>query len=83
MKKFFDSIKPCDFIFIQFGIYESDKNNEQWNASVEDYKDCIKTKYLDEASKRGAVPVLLTPCAQALWDEKAVGEMANLYPMRL
>lgn len=71
LDKIFESIVPGDFLFIQFGIYESNKDNEEWNASVEEYKECLKTKYIDEAEKHGAIPVLLTPCAQASWDEKA------------
>lgn len=66
----FDVIKPGDFLFIQFGIYETDKNNAEWNASAEAYKECLKTKYIYEAEKHGAIPVLLTPCAQAARDEK-------------
>lgn len=71
LEKIFETIKPGDFVFIQFGIYETDKNNKEWNADVEEYKECLKNDYIAKVQQRGAIPVILTPCAQALWNEKS------------
>ena len=70
LEKIFETIKPGDFVFIQFGIYETDKNNKEWNADIEEYKECLKNDYIDKVQQRGAIPVILTPCAQALWNER-------------
>ena len=70
LQKIFETIQPGDFLFIQFGIYETNKDNSEWNASVDDYKECLKTKYIAETIDHGAIPVLLTPCVKASWDKK-------------
>ena len=70
LKKILEEIKPGDFLFIQFGIHDGEKNNQDRYLSTDDFKERLKVKYIDQAEKRGAVPVLMTPCAQLSWDDK-------------
>lgn len=70
LDKILDEIKPGDYLFIQFGIHDGEKNNAERYLSTDDYKKRLKERYIDEAEKRDAIPVLMTPCAQLSWDEK-------------
>ena len=61
-------IKPGDFLFIQFGMNDRVQSDPERYVTTEEYKKLLKDRYIKEAKKRGAVPVLLTTCAQLSWD---------------
>lgn len=63
-------LKPGDYLFIQFGINDDARNVPEKYTPVEEYKRLLTERYIGEAEKRGAIPVLMTPSAGAVWDEK-------------
>ena len=65
-----EEIKPGDYLFIQFGINDDDRSVPEKYTPVDEYKSILTELYIGEAQKRGAVPVLMTPSAGAVWDEK-------------
>ena len=71
LDKIFEEIKPGDYLFIQFGINDGAKDKPERYTSVEDYKTLLTERYIGEAEKLGAVPVLMTPSAAANWDDEA------------
>ncbi|MCX7714627.1 MAG: rhamnogalacturonan acetylesterase, partial [Clostridia bacterium] len=62
------SIKPGDYIFIQFGHNDGSTKPERY-ISVEDFKTLLTEKYIGETVKRGAIPVLLTPTTRCEYDK--------------
>jgi lysophospholipase L1-like esterase len=62
LEKILDTLKKGDYLFIQFG-----HNDQNQKRSVATYKETLK-RYLDEARKRGATPVLVTPMHRRLFD---------------
>lgn len=70
LDKVLDELKPGDYLFIQFGINDDARNSPEKYTPVADYKSILTERYIGEAEKRGAIPVLMTPSAGAVWDEK-------------
>lgn len=58
LDKILQLIKEGDYLFIQFG-----HNDQNQKRSIGDYTKALK-HYLDEARKRDAIPVLVTPIAR-------------------
>lgn len=69
LDKMLEALKPGDYFFIQFGIEDSRKEYEGRYSTIDEYKQILKERYIAEAEKRGAIPVLMTPCAQLSWDD--------------
>ncbi len=63
-------ICPGDYLLIQFGINDGAVDKPERYISTDDYKALIADKYIGEAKKRGAVPILLTATAASWWDEE-------------
>lgn len=63
-------ICPGDYLLIQFGINDGAVDKPERYISVEDYKTLLTDKYIGEARKRGAIPILLTATAASWWDEE-------------
>lgn len=63
-------IQPGDHLIIQFGIYDGVGGMDNRYTSVDEYKTILKEKFIDGAEARGAIPVLMTPCARLSWDER-------------
>ncbi len=61
-------IKPGDYLLIQFGHNDGSTKPERY-ISIEDFKKLIGDKYIGEAVKRGAIPVVLTPTPHFSPDE--------------
>ena len=63
-------IQPGDHLIIQFGIYDGVGGMDNRYTDADEYKTILKEKFIDGAEARGAVPILMTPCARLAWDEK-------------
>ena len=64
-----DSLKPGDFLFIQFGHNdEKIKDSTRYTVPFVSYSDNLKT-FITESRKKGAIPVLLTPIVRRKFDE--------------
>lgn len=70
LDKILSEICPGDYLLIQFGINDGAVEKPERYISVEDYKKLIADKYIGEAVKRGAIPILLTATAASWWDEE-------------
>lgn len=70
LDKILSEICPGDYLLIQFGINDGAVDKPERYISVEDYKKLISEKYIGEARKRGAIPILLTATAASWWDEE-------------
>lgn len=70
LDKILSEICPGDYLLIQFGINDGAVEKPERYISVEDYKKLITDKYIGEAVKRGAIPILLTATAASWWDEE-------------
>jgi lysophospholipase L1-like esterase len=62
LDKILDTIKKGDYLFIQFG-----HNDQNQKREIAVYKDALK-RYISEARKRGATPVLVTPMHRRFFD---------------
>lgn len=58
LDKILQLMKKGDYLFIQFG-----HNDQNQKRSIEDYTKALK-RYVDEARKRSATPVVVTPIAR-------------------
>ena len=70
LDKVLEELKPGDYLFIQFGINDDARNVPEKYTPVDEYKRLLRDRYISESLKRGAIPVLMTPSAGAVWDEK-------------
>ena len=59
LAKILSTIKPGDYLFVQFGHNDQKEKGPNVGAFTT-YKDSLK-QYVAEARKRGAIPVLVTP----------------------
>lgn len=84
LAKILENIKEGDYLFIQFG-HNDQKDDKRYTEANTTYKIMLKV-YIDEARKRGAVPVLVTPVARRHFDEngKIVGSGLHFgYPQAM
>lgn len=68
LNQILSEIKPGDFLFIQFGMNDRVQKDPERYVTTDEYKRLLKERYIGEAKKKGAIPVLLTTCAQLSWD---------------
>jgi lysophospholipase L1-like esterase len=75
LEKILDTLKKGDYLFIQFG-----HNDQNQKRDIATYKKALK-QYIDEARKREAIPVLVTPMRRRLFDSagKATNNLGD-YP---
>jgi lysophospholipase L1-like esterase len=62
LEKILDTLKKGDYLFVQFG-----HNDQNQKREIAVYRDTLK-RYLAEAGKREATPVLLTPMRRRTFD---------------
>jgi lysophospholipase L1-like esterase len=63
-----DSIKPGDFVFIQFGHNDESKDNEDRYTPPDDFRRNL-ARMVADARQRGATPVLFTPVRRRRFDK--------------
>lgn len=63
-----DSIKPGDFVFIQFGINDGNQGDTSRYAPPYTLFTYYITQYVNECRAKGAIPVLLTNVRQNTWN---------------
>lgn len=61
------SIRPDDYLFIQFGHNDATQGVDDRYASPEDYKEYLRV-YVEGARQRGATPILVTPVSRRSFD---------------
>lgn len=57
------SIRPGDYLFVQFGHNDNSKGVDDRYAAPADYAEYLRS-YIDGARQRGATPVLVTPVSR-------------------
>jgi len=62
-----DSLKSGDFLIIQFGHNDQKSDNPLLYASPDDYATNL-TMFIEEASRKGAVPILMSPIVRRRFD---------------
>ncbi|GAB3315250.1 hypothetical protein GCM10027511_25810 [Hymenobacter humi] len=67
--KVLEQLKPGDWVFIQFGHNDSKAEDTTRSAPAQTLYRQFLTKYVQEAKKKGANPVLLTPVGRRYFDE--------------
>ncbi|HEX8504473.1 MAG TPA: glycosyl hydrolase family 28 protein [Hymenobacter sp.] len=67
--KVLEQMKPGDWVFIQFGHNDSKVEDSTRSAPAQTTYRQLLTKYVQEAKKKGANPVLLTPVGRRYFDE--------------
>nr|WP_092673082.1 glycosyl hydrolase family 28 protein [Hymenobacter arizonensis] len=68
--KVLEELKPGDWVFIQFGHNDSKAEDSVRSAPAQTLYRQLLTKYVQEAKKKGANPVLLTPVGRRYFDDK-------------
>lgn len=66
LKKILSLIKPQDYIFIEFG-HNDQKQKQPGAGAYYNFATCLKT-FVDEARRKGAVPVFVTPTQRRSFD---------------
>lgn len=61
------SIRPGDYLFVQFGHNDATQGVDDRYASPEDYKEYLRV-YVEGARQRGATPILVTPVSRRSFD---------------
>ncbi|MDR7110176.1 fibronectin type 3 domain-containing protein/lysophospholipase L1-like esterase [Microbacterium trichothecenolyticum] len=61
------SIRPGDYLFVQFGHNDATQGVDDRYASPADYKEYLRV-YVDGARQRGATPILVTPVSRRSFD---------------
>jgi lysophospholipase L1-like esterase len=75
LEKILDTLKKGDYLFVQFG-----HNDQNQKREISVYKDLLK-RYVAEARKREATPVLVTPMRRRVFDAAGkVGDNLGGYP---
>jgi lysophospholipase L1-like esterase len=69
LEKILDTLKKGDYLFIQFG-----HNDQNQKRDIATYKSALM-RYIAEARKREAIPVLVTPMRRRVFD--AAGKATN------
>ncbi|GET26969.1 GDSL-type esterase/lipase family protein [Prolixibacter sp. NT017] len=65
-----DSLKPGDYVFIQFGHNdEKIKDSTRYTVPFGSYSDNLK-RFVTESREKGATPILLTPIVRRKFDAK-------------
>ncbi len=79
--KVYSSVKPGDYVFIQFGHNDSKESDpERYAAPWTDYQNNLR-RYIDGVREMGGIPVLLTPVARRWFkDGKLDRECHGDYP---
>ncbi len=76
LKKILTTIKPGDYLFIQFGHNDQKPENSTYVEPYTGYKEYLKL-YIKKAREYGAIPVLITPMHRRKFDEK--GNIINTH----
>lgn len=63
-----DSLKPGDYVFIQFGHNDESKEKGERYTTPEQYSANLK-KFVDDTRAKKAIPVLITPVARRRFDD--------------
>lgn len=71
-----DSLKPGDFVFIQFGINDRADDEARHTEPFTTFQDYLSS-FVNESRAKGALPVLLTTVRRNAWNET---EPPTLYP---
>jgi len=70
LEKIACELKIGDYLFIQFGHNDENKEKPERYADADTtYKDCLK-KFVNVARQKSAIPVLITPMEQRRFDEQ-------------
>jgi lysophospholipase L1-like esterase len=64
-----DSIKPGDYVFIQFGHNDESKDKEDRYTPPDDFRANL-TRMVADARAKGAIPVLMTPVRRRRFDKE-------------
>ena len=72
--KILETLKPGDFVFIQFGHNDQKKSKPQVYSDPQTFSENLK-RYIDETRAKGATPVLLTSIVRRKFDEN--GRLVN------
>jgi lysophospholipase L1-like esterase len=62
-----DTLKPCDYVFIQFGHNDEVKEKVDRYTTPDDYKANL-VRFIAEARNKKAIPILLTPVTRRKFD---------------
>ncbi|MBN1783157.1 rhamnogalacturonan acetylesterase [bacterium] len=76
LKKIMNTIRPGDYLFIQFGHNDQKKESAAYVEPFGGYKDYLK-QFIDQARRKGANPVLVTPVCRRRFDEN--GRIVNTH----
>lgn len=69
-EKLLESVKPGDYVLIQFGHNDShDPSSPEATAPFGDYRDFL-IQYIDDARLKGAAPILVTPMYRRGFDQE-------------
>src|SRR6185436_18522843 len=75
-----DSIKPGDYVFIQFGHNDQSKDRPDRYTPPDDYRANL-TRMITDAKQKGGVPVLMTPVRRRRFDKDGkLYDTAGEYP---
>ncbi len=72
--KILGTLKPGDFVFIQFGHNDQKESKPQVYSDPQTFQKNLK-RYIDETRAKGATPVLLTSIVRRKFDEQ--GQLIN------
>lgn len=78
-REVYDSLKPGDFVFIQFGHNDASKKKVRRYVDTIGYKHYL-TLYVEQTRLKGATPLLITPVARNYpWEKNILGNVHGLY----
>jgi lysophospholipase L1-like esterase len=76
LDKLMQTMRPGDYLFIQFGHNDQKTQSPAYAAPFGDYQEYLR-KFIREARVRGAIPVLVTPMLRRKFDDK--GHIINTH----